>query len=140
MSYARVLNVVKAVDAYKRISEKLSGHSYFGRYDLWKYEGKYDKKICEKCLNFALNPYYIGTELRRKDRFPYLIIIDANTIEVRVHFHCRCLLHRVTSSWEYLFEIQPFLEKKEAKDISTFRTYNHGDIINERIRTSQHST
>lgn len=140
MSLGRVLGVVKAVDAIKRISEELKAHSFFGRYDLWRYEGKYDLKICGKCLDFALNPYYIGTELRRKDRFPYLVIIDANTIEVRVHPHCRCRLHRVTRSWEYFLEIGPFLKEKDAKDISTFRTYNHGEHSHERIRASQHTT
>lgn len=101
---------MKAVDAVRRISEELRKHSFFGSYDLWKYEPHYDIKLCEKCFNHALTKYRIGNHLRAT--FKYLVIIDANTIEVREHPNCRCLLRRVTSAEEYFLEIGAFLKEK----------------------------
>ena len=112
-----VIRAVEAVKAVQRIPEG-SAQSFFGKYDIWRYEGIADEKLCEQCLNFLLHgphgsPYYFGTELRAN--FPSLEILDANTIggpeadgDGLVHPNCRCRLHRVTESHEYLAVLEHY--------------------------------
>ena len=83
-----------------------STQSFFGRYDVWRYQGIADMSLCEDCLAHVLDVYYLGTELRAE--FKYLQIIEDNLIEPRVHPNCRCLLHRVTSSHEYLAVLEHY--------------------------------
>ena len=101
---APVIRAVEAVKAIQRIPEGAT-QSFFGKYDVWRYEGIADEKLCETCLNFLLrgpkgSPYYFGNELRAN--FPYLEIEDVNLIMPNVHPHCRCKLHRVTTIHEYM--------------------------------------
>ncbi len=95
-----VVNAVRAVDSLKRIPEEYGAISFFGFYDVWKYVPIWDVKLCDKCLENALRPYYQGTMLRGK--WSYLRIVDVDFIEVNEHPHCRCLLVRVTDVYEYL--------------------------------------
>lgn len=96
----RSLIAVRRVDSWKRKPEALKRISFFGIEDLWHYIPVWDEKLCDECLQHARNEYYPGTDLRRK--FKYLQIVDENTIEARVHPHCRCFLTRVTDFIEYL--------------------------------------
>jgi hypothetical protein len=43
---------------------------------------------------------FTGLELRAA--FPWLEIVDANTIWARVHPNCRCKLWRITNPLDYL--------------------------------------
>lgn len=100
-----VVQAVRAVDSLQRIPEAYR-QSFFGQYDVWRYEGIADNVLCEECLKHWLQFYYRGNELRAK--FKYLEILDENTIAVNVHPHCRCKLHRVTSSHEYLYFLEHY--------------------------------
>lgn len=100
MEAIQSVNCVEAVDAITRIPEAYRKQSFFGFYDIWKYIPKFDRKLCPKCLQNATEVYYVGTFLR--GLFPYLEIIDENTIAVNEHPHCRCILTRVTDPLEYL--------------------------------------
>jgi len=96
---------VQAVEALKRIPTEYR-QSFFGRYDIWRYEGIADNVLCDDCLKHLLDLYLLGNELR--SRFEYLKIMSANLIEPRVHPNCRCRLHRVTKSHEYLDVLQHY--------------------------------
>ena len=108
----RAVQAVQVVEkARRRIPEEYKDHSFFGQYDIWRYEGIADQKLCERCLNFFLHgpkgsPYYVGTELRVN--FPDLEIEGVNLIMPVVHPNCRCKLHRVTSSHEYLAVLEHY--------------------------------
>jgi len=107
MSIVQVVRAVQAVDAFKRKPEEYIVYSFFGKFDLWRYEGVYDEKLCEKCLENVLETYFMGNVLRA--RFLYLKIIGANKIAVNQHPHCRCILHRVTSIIEYMIVMEDLL-------------------------------
>ena len=107
-----VIRAVEAVKAVQRIPEGAT-QSFFGKYDVWRYEGIADEKLCEQCLKHVLQFYFLGNELR--GNFPYLAILDANTIggsepdgDGLVHPNCRCRLHRVTSSHEYFAVLEHY--------------------------------
>jgi len=99
------VKAVQAVESLKRVPPE-SRQSFFGRYDVWRYEGIADDVLCEDCLKHLLDFYYLGNELR--GNFKYLEIINANLIEPRIHPNCRCRLHRVTKSHEYLAVLQHY--------------------------------
>ena len=97
----RAVAAVQVVEkARHRIPRELQGQSFFGQYDVWRYEGIADQKLCERCLKHVLQFYFLGNELRVN--FPDLEIEGANLIMPNVHPNCRCELHRVTESHEYL--------------------------------------
>ena len=110
-SLTSVVNAVRAVDALKRIPEEYGAMSFFGFYDIWKYFPIFDKKLCPKCLQNALTVYYVGTYLR--GLFKYLEILDANTIAVNQHPHCRCILTRLTDVLEYLMVTRELFENEK---------------------------
>ena len=66
---------------------------FFGKYDIWMYDAVLDSKLCDLCLEFEKTPRYLGNELR--SNFPYLEVVDANTIKANVHPNFRCVLHRI---------------------------------------------
>lgn len=84
-------------DAKKRIPEKYYGVvTFFSDYDLWRWEAIMDDRICPTCSFYERVHYFvIGSKVRLL--FPYLEILDENTIKPNAHQHCRCLLHR--ASW-----------------------------------------
>ena len=96
---------MQAVESLKRVPPD-ARQSFFGAYDVWRYEGIADTKLCEDCLKHLLDAYFLGNELRAK--FKYLEIMSADLIEPRIHPHCRCKLHRVTKSHEYLAVLQHY--------------------------------
>lgn len=95
-----LIRATQVVDAVQRKPEEYKSQSFFGKYDIWRYEGIADERLCEECLRHVLQFYYLGNELRAE--FPYLEIENENLIKPHVHPNCRCLLHRVTESHEYL--------------------------------------
>lgn len=100
ISLQKLISAVKVVDSLKRKPESLKVWSFFGKYDLWKYDPVLDTKLCDECLGYATQFYFWGIHLRTT--FPYLEISDEDNIDVNVHPNCRCVLHRVTSPIEYL--------------------------------------
>lgn len=96
----KCLSVVRAVDAWKRKKPEWKAQSFFGIYDVWKYIPIFDKKLCPRCLMHATTTYFLGKYLR--PLFPYLEIIDENSIRPKTHINCRCILLRVIDPAEYL--------------------------------------
>ena len=94
------VRAVRVVDSLRRKPETLRLVSFYGEYDVWRYEPKWDTKLCEECMSYSLKEYFWGKHLR--ELFEYHKILDANTIQVLVHPNCRCELHRVTDVLEYL--------------------------------------
>ena len=89
-----LIQIVKAVDSVKRKPQEYKHFTFFSAYDLWEYTAVLDDRLCEKCLGYEATPRYLGSELRML--FPYLEIVDENTINVNVHPNCRCTLTRIT--------------------------------------------
>jgi len=94
MSLTEVVQAVRAVqEAKKRIPPDIK-KTFFSRFDVWIYNAVLDNKLCLKCLEFEKTPRYFGDQLRVL--FPYLEIVDENTIKANVHPRCRCFLTRLT--------------------------------------------
>lgn len=100
---SRAFHLVQLVKARGR---KPAGYkvTFFSERDEWWFDGILDARICPACeeMNWVKN--FKGTHLRRE--FPYLMIIDPNTIggpapggRGLVHPHCRCRLRRKTHVW-----------------------------------------
>lgn len=103
MSRSRLVSVARAarvVDAFKRKPEGLRVVSFFGEYDVWRYIPVFDDRLCPECLGHAIREHYGGVHLRVN--FPYLEIVNVDTINAKVHPNCRCRLKRVTDPLEYL--------------------------------------
>ena len=98
----QVTRAVQAVIDKSWIPEELSDWSFFSAYDLWHYMGVSDEKLCELCeVNDGMD--MTGDVLRGK--FPYLEIIDKNTIYPNTHPNCRCVLVRIAAPMEILSEL-----------------------------------
>jgi len=90
-----IVSIIKKVaytKAKKRIPEELEGLSFFGHWDVWLYHAVMDDRTCELCQHYAEREPISGDHLRTA--FPYLEIMDENTILVNVHPNCRCWLER----------------------------------------------
>jgi len=95
MSYLEhIVGAVHAVrEAKKRIDFPIRyGTTFFSYLDFWMWQAELDTKVCPICLQHEKTEVFIGNHLRVK--FPYLLILDENTIEPRAHPNCRCLLVR----------------------------------------------
>jgi len=68
------------------------GPSYFGAEDQWQFIASNMSNMCPDCGSIDLD-YYWGNELR--GLFPYLDVVDLNTIYAHVHPNCRCVLARI---------------------------------------------
>lgn len=116
----QLIQVVRATQAAidaSWIPEALRGNRYFSREDLWIYIPHYDEKLCEECAEFAFGvPFISGRQLRRS--FPYMEIIDENTIRAYVHPNCRCELIR-----EGTESPKDVLSKEEA-----YKAFTQGEI------------
>jgi len=84
----------------KRIPEEHKRISFFGEYDVWRFNFQMDDKLCARCMAYAAPEYFRGKYIR--GLFKHLKILDANTIDVEVHPNCRCFLTRVTDVEEYV--------------------------------------
>lgn len=92
-----ILEVVEAVKATQRIphEEMPSGVTFFSRLDEWQYVGMTDGVICEACRGYEESGTFTGTMLR--SLFPFLEILDIDTIAVNAHPNCRCYLERIVN-------------------------------------------
>src|SRR3972149_6496709 len=70
----------------------------FNANDWWNYIKSYHPNMCHQCDFYGDMPFFSGNDLRIT--FPYLEIVDENTIAVHVHNHCTCELQRVFRSLE----------------------------------------
>jgi len=67
--------------------------TYFSLFDHWDLQAQWDERLCVWCKRMEQVGIYNGDVLRRW--FPYLEILDMNTIAANVHPNCRCLLVRI---------------------------------------------
>jgi len=91
----RVISIVKAV---QRIPKPRTGITFFSENDVWLYQAVMDTKVCPVCTVAEKIEQFRGNNLRIN--FPYLEILDVNTIQANVHPNCRCLLVRVIGATE----------------------------------------
>jgi len=98
---ADIIGVVEAVKAVQRIKlehrhEPGPTATFFSEHDVWLYVAVIDSKVCEACRENEkwsdIHGGFKGDHLR--SHFPYLEIIDVNTIAANVHPNCRCYLTR----------------------------------------------
>jgi len=93
MSMKCIINVVQAVEAIQRINIDVpKAITFFSVHDEWVYTAVYDNKVCLTCLDHE-NKTYKGNEIR--SLFPYLEILDLETIHPHTHINCRCRLERI---------------------------------------------
>ena len=86
------VDTIEVLEAFKRIPEEFREFTFFGAEDRWLYIKSGNPKLCEDCLGYDGEVFY-GDSLRVE--FPYLRIIDENTINPNVHPNCECVLFRV---------------------------------------------
>lgn len=93
-----VVEAVRAVEGAKlrRTFPTRYGVTFFSEQDVWLYQAVMDARTCPVCTSHEDQGEFHGSHLRAK--FPYLEIIDENTIKVHAHMprddNCRCLLVR----------------------------------------------
>ena len=88
----RAVQAVQAVMDKKWIPEEFQGITFFGHWDVWLYHAVLDDRTCDLCRHYAEREPILGNYIRAA--FPYLEIIDENTINVNIHPNCRCWLER----------------------------------------------
>jgi len=98
LSIQQTIRIVRAVQAVQEAKARIfvsTPKTFFSVNDIWQYVEISDDKLCANCVfNAAWNDgIYSGDELRRK--FPYLEILDEDTIRVEEHPNCRCVLTRM---------------------------------------------
>jgi hypothetical protein len=86
--------VMAVLEALKRIPPHLRGTTFFSAQDQWFYIAVGDDRVCADCsgLNGGI---FDGNYIRYL--FPWLRVIDEDTIFPMLHPSCRCVLHRVAS-------------------------------------------
>ncbi len=66
--------------------------TFFSSQDIWTFIPSW-QNTCEDCAEFATGiPILTGDQIR--GMFPYLAIVDEDTIDANVHPNCRCQLVR----------------------------------------------
>jgi hypothetical protein len=85
--------VIAVEGAQRRKAPGFEPITFFGRNDWWVYHAEVDPKLCDKCAANLKHYLFNGAHLREK--FPYLVIVDENTIIANVHPNCRCYLTRL---------------------------------------------
>lgn len=89
-----VIAAILVHEAKTRIDLPLRlGVTFFSENDVWLFDATLDTKVCPLCRAADEISQFRGNNLRMN--FPYLEIIDENTIEPNVHPNCRCVLKRV---------------------------------------------
>ena len=82
----------RQVEALKRVPTDTPARiTYFSVNDEWVFTAVFDNRVCPHCLAFE-NQTFTGNLLRTM--FPYLEIVDLETINPNVHPNCRCRLER----------------------------------------------
>lgn len=94
---SEILEIIEAVEQFERkwIPDDLKkpGTTFFSPYDYWVFIEHDDGKLCNRCYMISLMGLFLGSELRLM--FPYLEIIDEDTIKANIHPNCRCILRRL---------------------------------------------
>ena len=90
-----VVLVIRAVlEAIKRIPPHLRGTTFFSADDQWFFIAVGDDRVCDDCaeLNGGI---FDGNYIRYL--FPWMRVMDEDTMYPMIHTNCRCILHRVAS-------------------------------------------
>jgi len=95
--------MISAVEAILAVQEKTwiptdldTPKTFFSENDWWQYGKSYGANMCHQCDFFGDVHFFSGTDIRLS--FPYLEIVDEDTIYPWVHPNCNCILTRVLSS------------------------------------------
>lgn len=110
MQALKAVKIVEAVKTRPRVDSKTrifisTPLTFFSKYDEWLYIEISDSRLCPVCRANAEmeNGVYRGNRLRAF--FPYLEILDENTIKVNQHPNCRCVLVRLGKAAEFFKQI-----------------------------------
>lgn len=89
-----MFQAIEAIQALQEAKRRIfiDNVTFFSAHDEWMYIEIRDQKLCPACDFNSNKKTFYGNELRYL--FPYLLIVDANTIEVNEHPRCRCVLVR----------------------------------------------
>lgn len=87
-----VVEVLEVAEASQRKPIIYGDVTFFGANDEWYYTAYNIGNTCDVCGDMDGETFY-GYDLR--SRFPYLVIIDENTIYAKVHPNCACILSRL---------------------------------------------
>ena len=92
-----VREVVAAVAAVREAKKRVDfptryGVTFFSVHDIWLWQSQLDAKVCPVCDGHEDRGEFRGNHLRAQ--FPYLELIDENTIYPNAHPNCRCRLVR----------------------------------------------
>lgn len=98
-----VVAVAVAVDEAIQRKSPDTVLTFFGKNDVWLYHAIADNRLCDACKELARKGKFVGTHLRAY--FPYLEILNANTIKTNVHPNCRCLLHRIVRRESWIWRV-----------------------------------
>jgi hypothetical protein len=104
----KMLRAVQAVETFRDSRTRIfmeTPLTFFSVLDEWLYIEISDTRLCETCRANALmeNGVYNGNRLRLF--FPYLEILDEDTIAVNEHPNCRCVLVRIAKAEELFKKI-----------------------------------
>jgi hypothetical protein len=91
-SLISILDALEVLEASRWVPEEFKGYTFFSADDRWLYVKSGNPNLCDDCAGYDGDVFY-GDEVRRE--FPDLVIVDQNTIYVRVHPHCECVLIRL---------------------------------------------
>jgi hypothetical protein len=108
LNLAEIIDAVEYAEAISRKPDIYGNVTFFGANDEWLYTAYNTANTCDICDGMNGDTYY-GYELRQL--FPYLVIVDENTIYAKVHPRCACVLSRVfpvekLRLWKRLTEIR----------------------------------
>jgi hypothetical protein len=94
LSPTKAVAIVRAVQAAKQRIPKpqRTGITYFSAVDTWLFQEVSDARLCPVCQGHGEAERFRGNHLR--SMFPFLEIVDLNTIKANVHPNCRCYLMR----------------------------------------------
>jgi len=89
---AAVVAVMAVLEAWKRIPPHLRGTTFFSAEDQWFYIAVGDDRVCDDCAELN-GRIFDGNYIRYL--YPFLMVMDEDTLFVNYHPNCRCILHRV---------------------------------------------
>lgn len=105
LTQSELTELIEVVQAVQEVAEKTwipanldTSQTFFGVNDWWMYGKSYHPNMCHQCDFYGDIHFFNGGDIRLT--FPYMEIVDDDTINVNVHPNCSCILTRVLGSVE----------------------------------------
>ena len=91
---SQIVEAVRAIETVNQFNQSKFGVdvTFFTKQDQWQYIAVMDDRTCGPCLTLELLTF-VGNDLVHL--FPYLDVVDTDTILAYIHPNCRCYLRRV---------------------------------------------